>query len=534
IDSQINEVADNAKVEFINELENGSQEMTDNEFEQKSESTDNVLLDDSEESSGLVKEDNLVLESLDSDISIIEEQNIIVESEKEDNMSGTTKGNASDNSQDASNTGDLYKDDNIDDDLNDLLNSLEFSDDEENLENNAADKDIQQNVYREEESEEAEQDDYLSLLNQTEADDSVASDVVAINDLLNGITPKEDISHAPSDVGEVFSDALKVVSSLNDNVDEAELLNEAISGNDKKSKKKKSKKDRKTDVGTDKPKVESDKPKEGFFKRLFGNIPNENAEKDALKESLAEEAAAKKKALKKANKKTPKGKDAAATTEDSEEIGADRPGKDKISKKDESKKTKKEKKENKKKSKEIIQVIEEVEKDEGKINRVGAIVVFIFFSILVAVLLIGSNMANYTLSVKNATNYFERQKYTQAYNEVYGITIKDEDIEIYDKIMTVMYVNKQLNSYNNYYYLKDYPKALDSLLKGLERYDKYIELATLLGIKSDLDYVRSQMLSELNNIFNLSEAEALEIISYNSKEEYSTKIYEVVDKNMVK
>ena len=60
------------------------------------------------------------------------------------------------------------------------------------------------------------------------------------------------------------------------------------------------------------------------------------------------------------------------------------------------------------------------------------------------------------------------------------VSISDEDIELYDKIMTVMYVNKQLNSYNNYYAINRYPEAL-VFIKGLERYDKYIELATLLG-----------------------------------------------------
>jgi hypothetical protein len=92
--------------------------------------------------------------------------------------------------------------------------------------------------------------------------------------------------------------------------------------------------------------------------------------------------------------------------------------------------------------------------------------------------------------------------------------------------MTVMFVNKQLNSYNNYYSLGKYPEALDSLLKGLKRYDKYIELATMLGIKTDLDYVRTQILAELKNKFDLSEREALKINRINDRKEYSLKIYE--------
>jgi hypothetical protein len=110
--------------------------------------------------------------------------------------------------------------------------------------------------------------------------------------------------------------------------------------------------------------------------------------------------------------------------------------------------------------------------------------------------------------------------------------IKDEDIEIYDKIRTVMYVNKQLNSYNYYNALNQYPQALDSLLKGLSRYEKYIELATMLGIETDLNYVREQILAELKNVFGLSEKEAMKIISNDNQAEYSVKVYDIVLENM--
>ena len=84
-----------------------------------------------------------------------------------------------------------------------------------------------------------------------------------------------------------------------------------------------------------------------------------------------------------------------------------------------------------------------------------------------------------------------------AYNEIYGLEIKNEDLLLYDRIMTVMYVQKQLNSYYNYYGMNDKPKALDSLLKGLQRYEKYIELAVELDVDSDLDSVRKKILTEI-------------------------------------
>ena len=98
--------------------------------------------------------------------------------------------------------------------------------------------------------------------------------------------------------------------------------------------------------------------------------------------------------------------------------------------------------------------------------------------------------------------------------------------------MTVMYVNKQLESYNNYMGLEMYPEALDSLIKGLKRYEKYIEHAENLGIKSDLDYVRKHMLTELKRKFNLSEKRAMKLVSMKDQTKYSIKIYDIVLENI--
>ena len=110
-----------------------------------------------------------------------------------------------------------------------------------------------------------------------------------------------------------------------------------------------------------------------------------------------------------------------------------------------------------------------------------------------------------------------------------GLEIKKADTEIRDKVMTVMYVNKQLNSYNNYVTLKDYPRALDSLLSGLKRYEKYLALADELGIKSDLDYVRGQMLAELERVYGIKEREAINLTEIEDSVEYTTRIYKLAE-----
>ncbi len=170
------------------------------------------------------------------------------------------------------------------------------------------------------------------------------------------------------------------------------------------------------------------------------------------------------------------------------------------------------------------------EMESTRINRAGASIVFIFFAMIAVVIVVGTSIFSYSLSIRNAQYEFDRDEYTLAYNEIFGLDIKDEDIVLYDRIMTVMFVQKQLNSYYNYYEMKDYTKALDSLLKGLRRYEKYIELAVELDIESDLDSVRSSILMELDASFYMSEQEAMHIIQSDSQLEYSVSVYDAVDK----
>jgi AAA ATPase containing von Willebrand factor type A (vWA) domain len=437
----------------------------------------------------------------------------------------------------------LFEDEDYDTDLNNLLDKLDLMQEgnqnvQDNMEvSDQADTEIKsENINPSEEmddnkstenKDDGEEDDILSLLNQISADDPVADDVKAINDLMQGNAVSGNPSNMPSDVGEVFADALKAVSSLNDpNINEAELLSKIPGKNAKaKKEKKKKRKGKKSSENGTGEESGNKKPRKGLLKLLFGNVEDrKNKKKNSALQDLDESEStseAPKKGFGKKNKKEKKGE------EDSNKPG--KKGKKKTEKKPSA--DKKSKKKEKKNTKEIIQVIDEIDEDETRINRLGASIVFIFFGLLAILLIVGTNTVSYTLSIQHATSYFDKKKYTQAYYEVYGMEIKDEDIEIYEKIKTVMFVNKQLNSYNNYTALNEYPQALDSLLKGLKRYDKYIELATMLGIQTDMDYVREQILAELKREFKLSEKEALKMTKIANMKDYSMKVYDIAAEN---
>lgn len=501
-----------------NELDSQQEQTVDNEFDLQQEPTDTMDFSRNIENETILMEE----QTFDPVLEAMQQENIDHEFLHNDDSHVDE--------------GEFEAEDAFDAGLGELLNGFdipgsEFDEYGVALENNSIKQDtLPDNTENtdNDESMASDDEDILSLLNQFNSDDPMAADVQAISAMLSG--NQVSLNDFPQDVGEVFSDALTAVSSLSDMDSEEELLLSQLS--EKKAAKESDKKSKKSnhaeDTKKDKPSNKIKKVKgKGLFGKLFGNVIDEKAV--AQNQAAKDENAATKDTdpAKKAKKKKKKGvvEDAKANEENGATSGEEK----KISKKAAKQEKKKEKKE---KKKNVIQVIDELEEEEGRINRVGASIVFAFFGVIVMMLIIGTNIFSYSLSIQNAKNYFGRQKYTEAYNEVYGIELKDEDIELYDKIMTVMFVNKQLNSYNNYYAMNKYPEALDSLLKGLSRYDKYLELATMLGIKTDLDYVRNQILAELDSVFHLSEETAISILNSESQAEYSVGVYDVVLENI--
>ena len=269
------------------------------------------------------------------------------------------------------------------------------------------------------------------------------------------------------------------------------------------------------------------KKKAGFFKRLFGNINEdvtpEMIEADRRAKQEEEEKALQEKEEKKRLAEEKKAEAEAEKAKKKAEADAERNRKMALAM--EKKAAAKEKE---KQKKEAALAIAEYEVEHGKINKAGATILFVIFAILTIVIIIGSNIYSYNLSIKNAQEDFNVQKYNEAYYEVYGLKIKDEDIELYDRIMTVMFVNHQLNSYEYYMKSNNKEKALDSLLKGLQRYEKYLQLAQILNITDDLNYVKSEILDRLSTQFNLNEKEAYDLVKVDDSVDYSEYIYSLL------
>ena len=392
----------------------------------------------------------------------------------------------------------------------------EFMDDVDNLLQTLSDPtDIPQ-----ESAQAGEQEDFFSLdglMSMDEEEDFSDELTDASNDMLNNTLNDtvDDASSPADDLGDLLgSDSSEIEDGSEDSFLEDDLMS-IISEEEEASKDKKSKKGKKA-------KKEKDPNKKGLFSKLFDNVHDAKSKRehekmlsDEEKRALRKQEREEKKAAKKAMKEDP-----AYLAEKEAKKQAKQDAK---AQKQAAKEAKKKEKEELKKQKRAEEEAEAM-KDQGRINKIGATIVFVSLGAFAASVIFGSSTFSYNQSVTKATEHFGNREYTQAYNELRGVELKDEDIETYDKVITVMYVNKQLNSYNNYYAMQMYPEALDSLLKGLEKYDKHLEAAGQLGVVDDLDYVKNQIIEELRITFSLNEKQAYKIMNAPTHEEYSQKV----------
>jgi len=180
-------------------------------------------------------------------------------------------------------------------------------------------------------------------------------------------------------------------------------------------------------------------------------------------------------------------------------------------KKEESKKPKAEKVIKPKKQKKPKEPIRP--QDKLKIKPISLIFLLTFVIGMVVLIEIGNTAFHYTNDVSQAQLYFQNGNYQLAYNSLQGVDLKPTDEELYDQINTIMFVQKQYTSYQNYLKLGMGVEALDSLIKGVQRYYTYYPTAKELGVSDQLDENKVLIISALKSTFSMSEEKAISYAS---------------------
>ena len=249
--------------------------------------------------------------------------------------------------------------------------------------------------------------------------------------------------------------------------------------------------------------------KKSLMTILFGE-PDEDDELSPEELEAIEQKKAEKKAKKEAARLAKEEKKAAAKEEKAAKNG------DKKKAQEEKKKVRAVKKAKQK---------EEEEKNAEPVKPLNKpAVVFIFTLFLGGTFLfyLGMNNFNYTLAIQKATDYFDNQKYHKAYDEIKGVEVKEKDQDLKDRIYTVMYVERLYEAYQNNIELDRQKKALDSLLRGVDKYYEYYDEAQKLGIVDDLNYSFAQVQTALQDHYGITVEQAAAINQLDSYEYVQT------------
>ena len=335
-------------------------------------------------------------------------------------------------------------------------------------------------------------------------------------DMKNQTLKDEENQKSPYTAGEDSLDAL-LQSSMEESLMSGDLADiEDISQKPETPvKKQKRRKTKKANTTSDSV-PEKEHTKKTISEILFG-APDED---DIEEEALFKEKKAKKAEEKQKKKAETEAKKEARNAAKQEMLAA----------KQDSDKKKKEARADKKRQRDEMYAAEaEAEKGEKKVSTPVVIVVFVLFFALAGLVVLGTNNFSYSQVIKKATNYFERQRYRLAYDEVSGVEVKEKDQNLKDRIYTVMYVERLYESYENNRTLGRMDKALDALLRGLEKYDEHYAEAVELDIVKDIDSCREKILNALWNTYGITEDTAYQILAMDGQA-YSKTLLELSEK----
>ena len=148
--------------------------------------------------------------------------------------------------------------------------------------------------------------------------------------------------------------------------------------------------------------------------------------------------------------------------------------------------------------------------------KVPVILVFVMAASILVLVLAGTHLLGYSNSFADADQAFAEGRYSDAFQAVAGEKVKEKDTEY--------------EAYESMMDAEVYDMALDSLIRTVQRYDKYLQDAETYGCRGEFDKIESAAETALQQDFGLTAEDARTMYALSNKETYSREIYKVLEK----
>lgn len=204
-------------------------------------------------------------------------------------------------------------------------------------------------------------------------------------------------------------------------------------------------------------------------------------------------------------------------------------------KKDKKKKEKKPKKEKPKKEKKPKAPKPKKEKKPKEpdlsppLPKKPVILIVVMAASIFLLIMLGSNLTSYSNDISAAKESYRNGKYVEAYTAISGRNVKEADQPLYNKCAVMAMVEEQYLAYLSLMELGKYDMALDSLVRGIGRYDKYYEKAEEYGILLEYNELEVKIEQVLFEQFGVAAEEAKELYQMREREDYSVGIQKILE-----
>ncbi len=264
------------------------------------------------------------------------------------------------------------------------------------------------------------------------------------------------------------------------------------------------------------------KKKPSLWKRLFGNVITDETAALEEKEREEEEEAF----LKKQAELIEKKKQSEADKEEKEKKSQeDKERKQQIKAEKEAQKAEKKAEKKRLKEEQAAQAEKEV---VGKINPIGATIVFILFATIGVLIMVGVWLLPRRANIKEAENEYANEQYIDAYQTISAVSIKEDEQALYDKIVLCSKLERQIQSYQTNVSMNQKLEALHALLQGLDLYNKKQDEVKALKIQKEYLQMKTQIITYLAQDYSLDEAQANEINAITDEAEYTHRLQDIV------
>lgn len=157
------------------------------------------------------------------------------------------------------------------------------------------------------------------------------------------------------------------------------------------------------------------------------------------------------------------------------------------------------------------------------------ILIVLMAASILALILLGVFNIPYGQDVKAAKDYYAAGDYVKAYETLAGSSAKDKDEKLYRKTLIMASIQSEYNAYESMMELEDYEFALDALVRGVGRYDNYLEEAAECGAQEDLELEKNKIVQAMSDTFGVTEEQALELNGIRKRTDYTRAIHQILD-----